>query len=54
MSSPGANRSRQVPTLENVDRASLIRVEPTVIAAVTRAGEKLHALAPLLLPAETT
>jgi hypothetical protein len=48
---PGAKRSRQVPMLENDDRASVIVVEPTVIALGTRAGEVLQALAPLLFPA---
>ena len=47
---PGANRSRHVPKLENDDRASLLVVEPSVIALGTRAGEKLQALA-LELPA---
>ncbi len=51
MLEPGAKMSRQVPTLENDERASVCVVEPTVIAEPTRAGEKLHALAPLELPA---
>jgi hypothetical protein len=50
---PGANRSRQLPKLENVARASLASVAPTVTAAATRAGEKLHAFE-LELPAATT
>lgn len=48
---PGAKMSRQVPMLENEDRASVLVVEPTVIASVTRAGEVLQAFAPLSLPA---
>ena len=44
--------SRHVPKLENDERASDDVVDPTVIAAATRAGEKLHALA-LSLPAAT-
>ena len=51
MLDPGAKMSRQVPMLENDERASVCVVEPTVIAVPTRAGEKLHALAPLELPA---
>src|SRR5690606_4050078 len=47
---PGAKMSRQEPQLENDARWSLICVAPTVIAAGTSAGEKLHALE-LLLPA---
>jgi hypothetical protein len=31
--------------LENEDRASLLVVDPTVLAVTTRAGEKLHAFA---------
>jgi len=53
MDEPGAKMSRQVPMLENDDRASVLVVEPTVIAAATRAGEPLQALAPLSLPAAT-
>jgi hypothetical protein len=47
---PGANTSRHVPKFENDARLSDEVVAPTVMAAVTRAGEELHALA-LLLPA---
>jgi len=50
MFTPGAKMSRQVPKLENDARWSVRSVAPTVIAAGTRAGLKLHALA-LLLPA---
>ena len=49
---PGANRSRHVPKLENEERASVVVVEPTVIAFAARAGDELHAFA-LLLPAAT-
>jgi hypothetical protein len=45
MLEPGAKMSRHVPKLENDERASLLVVEPTVLAVGTRAGEKLHALA---------
>ena len=40
---PGAKMSTQVPKFENEERASVIVVEPTVIALATRAGEVLHA-----------
>ena len=50
MLEPGANRSTHVPKFENDERASLLVVEPTVVAEATRAGELLHAFA-LLLPA---
>ena len=40
---PGAKRSTQVPKFENEERASVIVVEPTVIALATRAGDVLHA-----------
>ena len=36
---PGAKMSRQVPKLENDERASVLVVEPTVIADGARAGE---------------
>ena len=49
---PGAKRSRQVPKLENDERASEVVVEPTVMASTARAGDELQALA-LLLPAAT-
>src|SRR5262249_31992209 len=52
MDEPGATMSRQVPMFENDDRASVLVVEPTVIAAGTRAGDVLHASA-LSLPAAT-
>lgn len=35
---PGAKMSRQVPMLENDDRASVLVVEPTVMASVVRAA----------------
>src|SRR2546423_9634004 len=50
MLEPGAKISRQVPTLENDERASVLVVEPTVIAAATRAGDCVQASV-LLLPA---
>ena len=53
MLSPGANRSTQVPKLEDVFRASLIFVQPTVIPEGSPPGEKLQASAPLL-PADLT
>ena len=40
---PGAKMSRHVPKFENDERASLVVVEPTVIAFGTRAGDTLHA-----------
>ena len=40
---PGAKMSRQVPKFENEERASVVVVEPTVIALGTSAGEVLHA-----------
>ena len=49
---PGAKRSKHVPKFENEERASLVVVEPTVIALAARAGDELQALA-LLLPAAT-
>ena len=49
---PGAKISRHVPKLENDERASVVVVEPTVIALAARAGDELQALA-LLLPAAT-
>ncbi len=36
---PGAKMSRQVPKLENDERASVLVVEPTVIAEAARADE---------------
>src|SRR5688572_19180468 len=52
MLDPGANRSTQVPKLENDDRASLLVELPTVSACETREGELEQAFA-LLLPAAT-
>jgi hypothetical protein len=49
---PGAKRSRQVPKFENVERASVEVVDPTVIALTARVGDELQALA-LLLPVAT-
>ena len=49
---PGAKISKHVPKFENEERASVVVVEPTVIALAARAGEKLQAFA-LLLPAAT-
>src|SRR4029079_10404889 len=40
---PGAKMSTQVRKFENDERASVIVVEPTVIAAAVRAGETLQA-----------
>ena len=40
---PGAKMSRQVPKFENDERASVVVVEPTVIALAVRAGETLQA-----------
>jgi hypothetical protein len=39
MLEPGAKMSRQLPKLENEERASVLVVAPTVLAAGTRAGE---------------
>ena len=39
MLDPGAKMSRHVPMLEKDERASLLVVEPTVMALATRAGE---------------
>lgn len=39
MLEPGAKISRQVPKFEKDERASVLVVEPTVIALATRAGE---------------
>lgn len=50
MLEPGAKISTHVPKFENDERASVLVVDPTVIALATRAGEKLQAFA-LLLPA---
>src|SRR5688500_6316251 len=53
MEEPGAKRPRQVPKLENDERASVLVVEPTVMAFTARAGDELQAFV-LLLPAATT
>jgi hypothetical protein len=45
MLEPGAKMSRHVPKLENEERASVLVVAPTVLAAGTRAGKELHASA---------
>jgi hypothetical protein len=45
MLDPGAKMSTTLPKFENDDRASEIVEEPTVIAALTRAGEKFVAFA---------
>ena len=50
MFEPGAKISKHVPKFENEERASVLVVDPTVIALATRAGEELQALA-LLFPA---
>lgn len=50
MPEPGANKSTHVPKFENDERASVLVVDPTVIALSTRAGEKSQAFV-LLLPA---
>ena len=50
MLEPGAKISRQVPKLENEERASVMVVEPTVIALTVAAGENEQASA-LLFPA---
>src|SRR4030095_919403 len=52
MPDPGAKRSRHVPKFENEDLASVVVVDPTVIALAARAGDELHAFA-LLFPAAT-
>ena len=40
---PGAKMSTQVPKFENEERASLVVVDPTVIALAARAGDTLQA-----------
>lgn len=52
MPEPGAKRSRQVPKFEKEDLASVVVVDPTVIALAARAGDELQAFA-LLFPAAT-
>jgi len=37
---PGAKRSTHVPKFENDERASVVVVEPVVIALTARAGEE--------------
>ena len=49
---PGAKMSTHVPKLENDERASVLVVEPVVMALAARDGEELQAFA-LLLPAAT-
>lgn len=49
---PGAKMSTHVPKFENDERASVMVVEPTVMAFGARAGDCVQASA-LLLPAET-
>jgi len=49
---PGAKMSRHVPKFENDERASLVVVEPTVMALAARAGDCVQASV-LLLPAAT-
>src|SRR5437763_14904708 len=39
MPDPGANKSKQLPVFEKLDRASVFSVAPTVNADPTRAGE---------------
>merc|ERR1719277_42525 len=51
---PGAQMSVQEPQLENEERESWDVVEPTVMAAGTNAGEKLHASELSFPPATTT
>ena len=43
MLEPGAKMSTTLPKFENDDRASLVVLAPTVIAAATRAGEDVLA-----------
>jgi len=50
MDEPGAKMSTHVPKFEKDERASVEVVEPTVIAAATRAGDCVQA-STLLLPA---
>src|SRR5688500_19416334 len=50
---PGALMSTHDPQFENDDFASLIVVEPTVIAEAARAGDRVHASV-FSLPAATT
>ena len=44
MLDPGAKMSTTLPKLEKDDRASVLVLEPTVIAALTRAGDEFDAL----------
>ena len=53
MLEPGAKMSTTLPWLEKYERASVLVDEPTVIAWLTRAGEKFEAFA-FELPAATT
>ena len=50
MLEPGAKISTQVPKFEKDERASVLVVEPTVMALATRAGDEVQASV-LLLPA---
>src|ERR1044072_1928885 len=50
MLDPGAKISTHVPKLEKDERASVLVVEPTVMALPTRAGDEVQASV-LLLPA---
>ena len=52
MLEPGAKISTTLPKFENDERASFIVEEPTVMAALTRAGEELEAFV-FELPAAT-
>ena len=54
METPGAKRSTQDPVLENHARSSAASTAPTVRALVTRLGDRLQALPPLLPAATTT
>jgi len=45
MLDPGAKMSTTLPTLEKDDRASLIVLDPTVMASLTRAGDDVLAFA---------
>jgi hypothetical protein len=52
MFDPGAKMSTTLPKFENDDRASVCVLEPTVMAAATRAGEEFAAFV-LEFPAAT-
>jgi len=53
MDDPGANKSTHEPQLEKLERAPVLVIEPTVMAAGAAAGEVLQALASLLPAAAT-